>query len=134
RFDQISAGVPGEPKEVWTVIARICVPFQGRGKRVKGGRGEALSIDIRERRGSSAISDPQQIQVVGMATKLRQKWNGVQPGTVVVNLPLDARELAAIEEVPISSGVAVVAPMRHGGVVCEDRIQGDERLVFKTEA
>jgi hypothetical protein len=39
-----------------------------------------------------------------------EQRHGVERRAIVVDLPLDARDLAAIEEVPIAARVAVVAP------------------------
>src|SRR5215472_7320728 len=53
----------------------------------------------------------------------------------MMKLPLDAAVLGAgaVDEVPIASCTAVVAPMRYGGHVAEDGIQRDFSLISIAE-
>ena len=50
------------------------------------------------------------------------------PGAVVMELPLDAADLAGVEEIPVAARAAVVAPVRHGRHVAEDGIERHRAL------
>jgi hypothetical protein len=82
---------------------------------------KAILIDVRQRAHRSRVADSEQVEVVGMLTVLPENRHGVDAGPVVMNLPLDRPAgRAAVNEVPITPRVPVVAPVWNGWHVAED--------------
>src|SRR5487761_1348749 len=51
----------------------------------------------------------------------------------MVELALKPLDLGGINEIPVAAGAAVVAPVRYGGIVAENRMQCHIGLAFVTE-
>jgi hypothetical protein len=91
-------------------------------------RREALLVDIGDPAHHAAISDAQQMQVPGVLAIGVEQRDGVERRAVMVDLALDPRIFAAVEEVPIAAGIAVIAPARDRRVIAEDHFLGDVGL------
>src|SRR3954453_13041951 len=62
-----------------------------------------------------------------------QQGNGIEPGTIVMELPLQPSVLGGENKIPVAACAAVVAPVRDRRIVGEDCIQSYIGLVHVTE-
>src|SRR5581483_4925937 len=131
--EDVGGRIVDVPEEVGPIIAGVGVPLERRGKGVEGGGGEAFPVYVGQRAHKATVADAQEIEVIRVPTVFGEDGYRVQARAVVVKLPLDAGQLAAVEEIPVTAGVPVIAPVRHGRHVAEDRIERDLRFLFVAE-
>lgn len=114
------------PQEIRPIVTGIRIPGEGVGPRVERRRGEALLVDVRQRRGVAGVADAEEVEVrgVGVAAVGGEERQRVEAAAVVVDLALEALQLAAVDEVPVAAGVAVPAPVRDGRHVGDDGADG----------
>lgn len=86
--------------EVWPIVPGIPVPFEGVCERVEGGRREAALVDVGEWSAEPAESQPEEEDVGWGRLEFGDEGEGVEAAAVVVDLALDALELAAVDIVP----------------------------------
>src|SRR5690606_7628713 len=106
--------------ETTAIIACIAIVGQCRRVRMEGGRTEAVCGDVGQRTHCPGMAHAEQVEIVGMVPVMGQYGYGIQRRPVVVQLPLDARQFAAIYKIPITPGTPVIAPMWHSGHIGED--------------
>src|SRR5580704_8465484 len=68
-----------------------------------------------------------------MSAVLGEQGDRIEAGAVVMELALEALDLAAVDEIPVAAGAAVVAPAGDDGIVGEDGVEGDVGFVFIAE-
>src|SRR5688572_9409371 len=100
---------------------------------MKRSRRKSFLIDVRQSTHCAAITNSQEILVVRMFSIVGQDRNRIQPRSVMVQLPLDPSDLAAVEKVPITTCVAVVSPVRQRRHVTDNRVERYEGLVVVTK-
>src|SRR5215472_17745357 len=125
--------VPGVTKKIWAVITGNPVRPQQIRKSMKSSSQEAFLIDVRKRAHGAAVADSQKIKVVGVLAILREKRDGVQTRTVVVQLALQLAKLAGKNEVPIAPCAAVVSPMWNGGIVAKYGVERHVGFLLKAK-
>ena len=138
--DDVRAHLERVPDEVGAVVARVGVPLKRVLERVERRGREAALVDVRERAAEAAEADAEEVVIVRRGAELRDERDGVQAAAVVVDLPLDALELPAVDVVPgrtqcklrsktqgrraqnspVATCVPVVAPVRDCWLVRED--------------
>src|SRR3984957_11636787 len=55
---------------------------------------------------------------------LGKQRDGIESGTIMMQLPLEPPVFGGEDEIPISTGAAVITPVRDWRIVAEDRIEG----------
>ncbi|MNS82486.1 hypothetical protein D3C72_1162320 [compost metagenome] len=95
-------------------------------------RAKAVGCDIGQGPHHTCMSDTEQVEVVRMVAISCKDRNGIEGRTIMVQLPLDTGELAAIDKIPITTCTAIVTPVRHGRHVSNDGIE--RHLSFFVEA
>src|SRR6185503_1454546 len=132
-IDNVSSDIERVTKEVWSIVATVRVPFMRRWKRMECSGSKSFLVDVRQRAHRAAVTNAQEILIVRMFSIVRQNGNRIETRPVVMQLPLDPSDLAAVEKVPVTTRVAVVTPVRQRRHVANDRIERNERFVVMTE-
>ena len=99
-MDQIGAHLERVADEVGAVVARVRVPRERLLERVEGRGREAALVDGGERPGEPGEAGAQEVCVCRCRAEAGDERDGVEPGAVVVDLPLDALQLPAVDVVP----------------------------------
>ena len=110
------------------IVAAERIPFHHVWPGVERRRREPLLVDIGDPAHHPAISDAQQMQILGVLAIGVEQRHGVERRAIMVDLPLDPRIFAAVEEVPIAAGIAVIAPARDRRIIAQDHLLGDVGL------
>src|SRR6266704_983039 len=97
------------------------------------GREKPFAIDVGERSHRTAIADAQEVEVGGVLAVFGKHGYGIEARTVMMKLPLYPSVLGGKNKIPIAARTSVVAPVRDGGVVTENRIESHIGLVLIAE-
>src|SRR5262245_24173234 len=102
-----------DAEKVRPVIAGIRIPSHILREGMKRRASKTLLIDIAQSAHRATVAGAQQMKIIGVVPERGQHRNGIEPGTVMVQLPFcSAAGRSAVKEIPEAAGVAVVAPVR----------------------
>src|ERR1700722_1357249 len=122
-IDDVGRSIPRVAEEIRAIVASQWIGLQHIRHSMKCRRFETFLVDVGESAHRSAVTNTQQIEVVGMFAVLGQQRNRVESRTVVMQLPLEAAIFGGEDEIPVTARAAVVSPVRNRGIVAEDWVE-----------